>query len=497
LRRLPPPFAITATLLTGVLLLAQGTPPPSPLILLTRDGRRPLSTTIVNEQELVALDDLASLFQLSVREDALGGGATVGYKGRTIVLSPNQPMASVNGRLVSLPAPPTRSGRRWLVPVEFLPRALAPIYDSRIELRKPSRLLIVGDLRVPRVSARIDSAGPPTRVAIDIGSPTTATVTPEAGRLTVRIDADALDPSVQSPGGLVDQIRVEPPNLVIVQLKPGAGPPRATTTGADKGIRVTIDIPAAGAPVAQQPEPSAAPPPDVGAPLTAPRPALQAIVIDPGHGGDDSGAKGAGGTLEKQLTLDVARRIKTLVEARLGVRVILTREDDRHVGPDERAALANNSKADLLLSIHANAALASSLSGAEVYYLSLDREGQEARRAAESESVSLPVLGGGTRTIDVIRWDLAQASHIESSATLATFLSEELRGSVPMSPRGTQQAPMRVLVGANMPAALIEIAYLTNASQEKQVVTSEFQTSVTQAIYTAILRFRGYLESRR
>src|ERR1043166_6729971 len=143
------------------MLAAQGTAPPAPLTLVSRDGRRPVATTVLSGQELIALDDLAMLFQVNVREDALAGGITISYRGRTIAASPDQPMASVNGRVVTLPSPIVRSGRRWLVPLEFLPRALAPIYDQPIDLRRASRLLIVGDVGVPRVTAHIDSGGPP------------------------------------------------------------------------------------------------------------------------------------------------------------------------------------------------------------------------------------------------------------------------------------------------------------------------------------------------
>ena len=129
-----------------------------------------------NGRELIALDDVAAFFQVTVREDALAGGFTVSYRGKTIVASADQPMASVDGRIVTLPSPVVRSGRRWLVPVEFLPRALGPIYDQRIDLRRPARLLIVGDLRVPRVAARIDAAGPPTRATIVITPATPVTV---------------------------------------------------------------------------------------------------------------------------------------------------------------------------------------------------------------------------------------------------------------------------------------------------------------------------------
>ena len=207
---------------------AQGTPPPTPLTLVSRDGRRPIPTTILSGQELIALDDVATLFQVAVREDALAGGITLTYRGRSIVASPDQPMASVDGRLVTLPSPIVRSGRRWLVPVEFLSRALAPIYDRRIDLRRPSRLLIVGDVSVPRVVARIDSSGTPTRATIEITPATPVTVSPDVGRVIVRVDADAIDPSLPSgAAGLIEQIRAgDQANTIVLILNGAAGAPR-------------------------------------------------------------------------------------------------------------------------------------------------------------------------------------------------------------------------------------------------------------------------------
>jgi N-acetylmuramoyl-L-alanine amidase len=488
-------LALPAALLAGVLIHAQGTPPAAPLVLLTREGRRPIPTILQSGQELVALDDVAALFHVTVREDALAGGVTVGYKGRTVLASPDQPMASVNGRLVALPSPAVRAGNRWLVPVEFLSRALAPIYDMPIELRKPSRLVILGALRVPRVTVRIEAVGPPTRVAVDITPAAPGSTAHEDSRILIRIDADAIDPALPaSGGGLVEQVRLgDQPTTIVLQLK-SAGAVNVATTSTPTGARITLDISAAETQVRPSP-PVAAPSTEPLPELTAPPVALQTIVLDPGHGGDDVGTRGAAGVLEKNLTLDVARRAKALIEARLGIRVILTREDDRRVGPDERAAAANNSKADLFVSLHANAAFVPSVAGAEVFYVSMDAEMEAARIAAQSQSVSLPSLGGGTRSLDVIRWDLAQARHVESSAVLARLLEEELRARVPLGPRPTQQAPQRVLVGVNMPAALVEMAYLSNESQAMQDASPEFQTDIAQVIYETVLRFRSYLEA--
>ena len=495
-------FTIAILVLAPALLVqAQGTPPASPLTLITRDARRPVPTTLLSGQELIALDDVAALFQVSVMEDSLTGGVTVSYRGRTIVASADQPMASVNGRVVSLPSPIVRSGRRWLVPVEFLPRALGPIYEQRIDLRRASRMLIVGDLTVPRVTARFDTVGPPTRATIDISPAAPVTITTDQGRIILRVEADALDFALPGAGnGLIEQIRAgDQPNTVTVLLAGTAGTGRAAATTADNVTRVAIDVPAAaGAPddTAAAPPPAPAPPAAEGLALT-PRRAFQTVVIDPGHGGDDAGVRGEAGAEEKQLTLDVARRLRQRIETRLGLRVILTRDEDRASALDERAATANNSKADLFISLHANGALAAGVSGAEVFHLRLDDEGETARRDAAAEALTLPVLGGGRRTIEVVRWDLAQAAHVDASAVLAGLLEEELRRRVPMSPRPVQQASMRVLTGAAMPAALVEMAYLTNPAQAAQVQKDDFKNAVAEALYDAIVRFRSYAEERQ
>src|SRR5262249_53479099 len=129
----PLPLVLAATLVMlafGLAGIVGQTPNPS-LTILSRDGRRAMPLPLFGDQEFVGLDDLAGTFQLSIQESL--GAITVSYKGKTIVLTPEQSLASVDGRLISLPAAPSRQGRRWIVPVEFISRALAPIYDTRLE----------------------------------------------------------------------------------------------------------------------------------------------------------------------------------------------------------------------------------------------------------------------------------------------------------------------------------------------------------------------------
>jgi N-acetylmuramoyl-L-alanine amidase len=131
-----------------------------------------------------------------------------------------------------------------------------------------------------------------------------------------------------------------------------------------------------------------------------------------------------------------------------------------------------------------------------VFYDRLDREGEAARRLIETQSTALPVIGGGTRPIEIVPWDLAQARHIESSEVLAGVVEEELRKVVAMSSRSKQQAPMRLLSAANMPAVLVEMAYLTNSGQETQARSDAFKNNVAQAVVNAIARFRSLTDDR-
>ena len=443
---------------------------------------------------MFALDDLARLFDLVVREDTAAGGLTVTVRNQTIVLSQGQSLASVGGRLISLAAAPVRDGRAWFVPVDFVTRAIGPALGSRIEVRKPSRLVLLGDIRAPRIAGRIEPLGSLARITLDVSPATPHAVAQNGSRLIVHFEADLLDaalPASTAPD-LVQNVRPgDGAADITIDLGPRFASFRSTDVPADRDTgRIVIDVigqttePVPGQPA--QPQPQDTPP---LLDLT-PTGGLRTIVVDAGHGGTEDGAKGPDGTLEKNVTVAVARRLKAALEARLGVRVILTRDGDATVGLDERAALANNNKADLFVSLHANASIRPSATGAEVFYLSLDEYGDAAQRVAHGEGESLPVFGGGTRDIELILWEMAQARYIEESAVLARAVEASLRQRVPMSPRAIQQAPFRVLVGANMPAVLVEMGFITNADQEKQLRSDQFQDSLVQALVESITRFR-------
>jgi N-acetylmuramoyl-L-alanine amidase len=496
-------------------------PPPSPApaptsapgtawTVWTKDGRQPLGTTSAGGREMVSLEELTRLFGLEVREDAVTRGLAIGVQGRTIVVSAGQGLASIGGRVVTLSAPPQRSGRTWLVPLDFLDRVLALVYQPRLDVRPRSRLVVVGDVRVPRVTVRLETSPSQARVTVETSPPTPHGVVQEPGRLVVRFEAEALDlelAAATSPD-LVLALRQLPGSPAFaIDLGPRFASFRASDGPVEGAVqRLTVDIagaaepaPATPSPTPQEPAPATpgapAPPPP---PLTVePVASIRTVVIDPGHGGEEEGAKGPGGTLEKHVSLAVSKLLKSALEARLGVRVLMTREDDRTVKRDERAAFANNNKADLFISMHANASVSRTPSGAEVFYLSLDGYSPEARRVAMREGAVLPTVTGGDRQIELILWEMAQVQHIASSAAFAGLIEQALRARVKMTAGAIQQAPFSVLVGANMPAVLVEIGFISNPTEEKLLSTPVYQQKIVDALVESVVRFREVLDAQR
>ena len=478
------------------------------LTVLAEDGRYELAVVSVNDRQMVPLSDLAKTFALNVREDTLADGLTVTHRDRVVVLTATQGLASVDGRVVSLPSPPVRTSRGWQVPIEFLSRVLGLVIDTPIELRRRSGLVIVGNLHVPEIEVKYTVGRGQAQIAFEMARPAPYTIEEGPRHLFVKFDADALDVSLPrtSPDSLVASIQLgdEPTWLAIELGSEYASFQSSLLTGSGMS-RLLVDVfsAAATAAIARANEPATAtegsvsvidegvtPLQELRTPVT-----VGTIMIDPGHGGDDHGVVGPNGILEKDVTLQVAQRLRRAIESRLGLRVAMTRDGDTMVRLDERAAIANNSKADLFISLHANASLRPEPSGAEVYYLSLARGGDEPRREG-SRNRMVPLLGGGTRNIEVLSWEMAQVGHIDRSAMLAAIVNAELRRQVEVRAREAQRAPFRVLVGANMPAVLVELGFLSNPTQERQLTSTPFQEALAEGLFQSVVDFRARAEQQ-
>lgn len=476
---------------------------------ITGSGRKSITVRGSGRGEIVSLDQLVPIFDLKVNEDP-GVGLTVTVKGQRILLIPGQAFAQVNGQVISLGAPVDRDRSGWTVPIDFLSLALSRAINTKIEVRRDRRLIVVGDAQAPHVTGHFTKQGVGGRLEFDIDPPAAHRVTREGKAVLVRFDADFLDADPVSGlvADFVTAVRLEGTSLRI-ELGPQAVS-YAVTEDRDSHFNVDFLPPAPPPPPPPPPTPPPATPPTTpppgagrqGTPTVTPLPqeppaidiappgAIRTIVIDPGHGGDDEGARGASGAKEKDIALQIARRLKATIESRWGLRVLMTREGDENVPVDKRTATANNNKADLFLSIHANASVRPNVRGAQVVTLSLDEYKDRALQQTSRPPVA--IIGGGTRSIDPVPWDTAQIPFAQRSAALAAALVQHLgEKSVPLHPRPLEQAPLRVLVGANMPAVLIEMGFLTNGEDEAGLGNADRQAAIVEAILATISELRG------
>jgi N-acetylmuramoyl-L-alanine amidase len=227
---------------------------------------------------------------------------------------------------------------------------------------------------------------------------------------------------------------------------------------------------------------------------SAPREASTIIVIDPGHGGTEQGAMGPAGLIEKDVTLAIARRLRRDLERNNpSVQVVLTRDEDRLVGLDERTAIANHNRADLFLSIHLNASPRSTARGAETYYLSTDPTDQEARMLAELENDPAvrkrPHERVADGSLDLVLWDLAQNQYVAESGALAESIQDHLNRLTGTRDRGVRQAPFRVLMGAMMPAVLVEVGFISNEEDETLLASPTYRMQIVRALSAAVEEF--------
>jgi N-acetylmuramoyl-L-alanine amidase len=222
---------------------------------------------------------------------------------------------------------------------------------------------------------------------------------------------------------------------------------------------------------------------------------LRVVVLDPGHGGRSDGARGGTGTLEKDLVLSVSQKLKNMLEEDLGVKVVLTRTADYYVGLKERTAISNNNRADLFLSIHANAAFRKTVQGYETYYLSFSASDLEASQLAQIENKALGVEGDAREAplLEAILWDMAQLEFINESGRFANQVQETLVRSMKGKDRGVRQAPLAVLMGARMPATLVEIGFISNPSQEIKLNRDAHQDRIARALFDAISEYNRKL----
>lgn len=226
---------------------------------------------------------------------------------------------------------------------------------------------------------------------------------------------------------------------------------------------------------------------------------VDTICIDPGHGAHFSGAEGPKGTEEKDVNLDISLRLARMLRDKLGVRVVMTRVDDSHVYMRDRTGLANAVKADLFIDVHNNAVLSAKVGGTETYFLSQARNDWE-RAANMAENADFlaenPNYAADQSTLNFILSMLAQNEFLQESSDLAHRVQVNLVDSLDLRDRGVKQAPFYVLVGCQMPSVLVEIAFISNANEEKLLTDPEWQQKAAEAIFDAVKAYKEAYEKK-
>ncbi len=212
-----------------------------------------------------------------------------------------------------------------------------------------------------------------------------------------------------------------------------------------------------------------------GAALVVP---LHTVVIDPGHGGRDTGIRGAGGLLEKDVTLRTAEKLAELIEGRLGVRVVLTRTGDFSLPLLERTAITNRAKGQLFLSLHVEGSFQRESSGFRVYIL-----------GPMSKPGRTPVPPGEETGLRATQWDTTQAAYRSETVRFASVLRESLGRHTGLPAAAVQETQLIVLKGIEMPAVLIGLGHLTNPQEEALLERDEFLDKIAEGVFRALMSF--------
>jgi N-acetylmuramoyl-L-alanine amidase len=226
------------------------------------------------------------------------------------------------------------------------------------------------------------------------------------------------------------------------------------------------------------------------------------IVVDPGHGGHQEGAAGPEGLFEKDVTLQVAQRLRSLLETQLGAQVLLTRDDDHFLTLSERVAFSNEQRPDLFISLHCNAMptrrTRARVQGIETYFLSASATNAEARAAADRENAEAPVArkARADSTLAFILQDLARTEAHQDSSRLAYAIHPRLISQTKGTDRGVLQAPFYVLNGVEAPAVLIELGYLSHPVEGPRLGRAAYQDKLASAIASGVKAFLAEVRKR-
>lgn len=446
----------------------------------------------------IALEEAAKGLDVTFSRAGRDAKVTLRSGGREVTLENGRSLFSVGGQLKAMSAPVRVVGERTYVSALSAATVLGAALGQPASYRAAYRALVIGAYEAPRLT--ISNVVSPSSIesSVELSKPVPYDLRKEPNRVVLTFQADVMETDFIAealPGRIVGSVRFEratPPRLVY-DLGERFTSIRNTERDSQH-VGLVFDT-APGAVASSSPGTAETPLPRPSvAPVTGFRKPI-VLVIDPGHGGEDGGAQGHGGRFEKDLTLALARRLRAAAVDSLSIQAFLTRDGDSEVPLDERAAIANNFNADIFISLHANGSKVASARGTEVFFLSYTAVDDEARRIAMQEGAIMDKARANDKDVGLILWDMAQAAQLDASSKLASNLHGEIAQASLSRSRGVKQAPFRVLVGATMPSALVEVGFITNPEEEKLLFSEAHQVRLTNALIQGLGRFIAALRA--
>lgn len=481
------PAAIVAVIiLPAVLLHAADTDLP----VYFEDSVLILKTQTINRVQYLPLADLVKQLNLQSTNDATQEVFTIRGTNSQIVLTRNSSAISVNNQLTLLPSPVLHDNGVWMVPPEFLQQGLTKLTGTEFRRKAGAPRIFAGTAKPIELAMNAQNQGTLTRLTLRTGIPVNLDVKRDAAqhRTILTFGSKGIDPareSVDYKDRLVGSINFNDSDgvaKIIVETTDEVGDVRTLT--ADENRVHFVDF-------LRKPEvtETPAPPPApvaTGTPVPADVPArppnalpantsgIRVVVIDPGHGGIDAGTSTMN-ALEKDLTLAMARRLRTTLQARLGTTVILTRDSDAALTNEARSSVANSNQANLFVSLHVGNSPNKDDFASSVYIIQ------------ENFAAGLASTGPASRLFQP--WYLGYRNNRPSSVEIAGFLSEELSNAFPGWKFPVRTGPVGVLASATMPSVLIEVGNVNNPASTQALLDATFQSKLATTVTAAVERF--------
>jgi N-acetylmuramoyl-L-alanine amidase len=451
------------------------------------DGRElAVPVTITPSGPLFALKPLAAGLGGEITGEETGESFNLKIDGTEVVTGVGNAIITVGESIVSLSQPPVRGEGGPQVPLDFLRKTWGAVSGFAFDWRPEESRLVISRRESHEIKVALDVVHLQGMTTVVLQFPETPRyrLNQQPGAMEVQLLADRLaTPAHKKVDDSLVQDVIFTPQLVRIQLVPDA---EVESYLLDNPFRLVFDVHRrSSAPVPIGPTAGAA---DL-------RSSTRTIVIDPGHGGSETGAIGPGGVAEKELTLVLARDLEARLSQRLPVHVVLTRTEDAKLPLDSRTAVANQNKADLFISLHLNSSLGAGAHGAETYFLSSQASDTRAESAAATENVGGTPAGGAgvagqeSQDLQMILWDLAQSHHLAESQRFAGLVQAELNQALELKDRGVKQAPFRVLMGAAMPAVLVELGFISNPEEEAKLQNPAYRANLVEALVRAVGRY--------